>query len=197
MLVRRIAGLAALAAGVCWTVKAAAVLAGAGRPDYVAEFTPAAQGLAVAALSWAFACGPVARLVALGALGAGVAAAMAYVSAPEDFVYNVAMFLATMLVVAGLLLVGRALRKRESLGRRSRLPIRLGLWTVPLILTGGLLSSVNERLLELPVLLLGLAWTWLAAVLLIDRLTTPKQPRPGKATKAPAPRQRAATAPRR
>lgn len=168
--------MAAIAGGLAWAVKAGAVLAGGAQPDYLAESAPAAHGLALVALAWASGSGLMARAVALAALGSGAIAAWTYVSSPEHFVYNLAMFAATVLVVAGLVLVGRTVRKRGALGRWSALPARLGLWTLPLILAGGLLSSVHEWLLELPVLLLGLGWLWLGIVLLLGQARRGKGP---------------------
>lgn len=178
---RRLGGVAAVLGGLAWAVKAGSVLAGGAQPRYLAEFAPAAHGLALVAMAWALRCGPVARAVALAAFGTGAMAAWTYAATPEHWLYNLAMFAATVLVVVALVLVGRTVGRRAALGRWSRLPGRIGLSTLPLILAGGLLSSVDERLLELPVLLLGLAWLWLGIVLLLGEV------RQGKGQEGDAP----------
>ena len=40
-----------------------------------------------------------------------------------------------------------------------------GLATIPLLILGGALQAVNERLLELPIALLGLGWVMLGVAL--------------------------------
>lgn len=89
--------------------------------------------------------------------------------------------LATSLAwIAGLAGTGLATAELRVLTARSAsLPFRMALWSVPAFLAGGLLSTVDERLLELPVLVYGglfvvLAWQlWRA-----DPLTTPTGGRP-------------------
>ena len=173
--VRRSAGVAAVLAGLCWLVKSMAVLAAGTQPGLVFELAPALQTLAVAGLAFAFPAGAVRRTVALLALLAGMATAGLAVLMPGHVAVNVAILAATLLVLAALFLVGGAVHKQKVLGRWSRLPRRLAFWTVPLVLAGGLLSMVNERLLEVPLLLLGLGWLWLGGLLLAPRLRPPKE----------------------
>lgn len=178
---RRLAGLAAVLAGLCWLVKSVAVLAGASQPVFVFEFAPAFQSLAVAALALAFPAGAICRTVAVLALLAGMATAGLAVLMPEHVAVNVAILAATLLVLAALFLVGGVVRRQQVLGRWSRLPRRLAFWTVPLVLAGGLLSALNERLLEVPLLVLGLGWLWLGGLLSAPRV----RPRKARPTRRP------------
>jgi hypothetical protein len=64
--------------------------------------------------------------------------------------------------IVGLVLLGIAtLRVKAMPAPFSALPLVMGASAVPLILMGGILELVNERLFELPTVLLGLAWVLL------------------------------------
>ena len=66
---------------------------------------------------------------------------------------------------AALLLLGMAVRQtRVIAGRWQILPLALAVSAVPLMVIGGALESVSERLLEVPLLLLGIAWIGLGVV---------------------------------
>jgi hypothetical protein len=45
-----------------------------------------------------------------------------------------------------------------------------------LILAGGLLATINERLLEIPIVLVGLAWMLLGYSVLVVKSATVEQP---------------------
>ena len=49
--------------------------------------------------------------------------------------------------------------------RYADLPWAMGLSAIPLLIVGGALETISERLLELPVALLGLGWIALGAAL--------------------------------
>jgi hypothetical protein len=62
----------------------------------------------------------------------------------------------------GLVLLGIAtLRARAIPAPWSALPLVMGAGAVPLMLVGGVLGLVSERLFELPIVLLGFAWVLL------------------------------------
>jgi hypothetical protein len=62
----------------------------------------------------------------------------------------------------GLVLLGIAtLRVKAMPAPWSALPLVMGAGAVPLMLVGGILELVSERLVELPIVLLGLAWVLL------------------------------------
>ena len=65
-------------------------------------------------------------------------------------------FLATL---GSLLLLGVAVRRAGMLPRPwDLLPLALGAFTFPLIAIAGLLEGLNERLLEVPVIIVEAAW---------------------------------------
>ena len=62
----------------------------------------------------------------------------------------------------GLVLLGIAtLRVKAMPAPFSALPLLIGAGAVPLMLVGGTLELVDERLVELPIVLLGVAWVLL------------------------------------
>lgn len=64
--------------------------------------------------------------------------------------------------IAALIFLGIPTGRASSLpGRWRFLPLAMGIATFPLTAVGGALESINERLLELPLVVLGLAWMWM------------------------------------
>jgi hypothetical protein len=62
----------------------------------------------------------------------------------------------------GLVLLGIAtLRAKVMLAPWSALPLVMGVGAVPLMVVGGILELVSERLVEVPIVLLGFAWVLL------------------------------------
>lgn len=75
--------------------------------------------------------------------------------------------------VLALLTLGVAVRRTRTLPPGfASLPLAMGLAVVPLLIVGGLLESVSERLIELPIALLGLGWIGLGIAL----WSAPSQP---------------------
>lgn len=67
---------------------------------------------------------------------------------------------------AALLALGLAARRARVLAAPyTSLPWAMGLAAIPLLIVGGALEALNERLLELPIALLGLGWIALGAAL--------------------------------
>lgn len=168
------AGVAALLGGASWTIKAIAILSGGAQPALLFEVAPLAMGLALLGLAALPKVGPFARLSALFAGGLAVAAFATYLVMPAHWMFNLLFLAANLSVVVALWLVGGHVRRRDLLGARSRLPRRIALWTVPAMIAGGLIAEIDDRLLELPILLLGLAWCLLGIVCLGRRNQPPE-----------------------
>lgn len=67
---------------------------------------------------------------------------------------------------AALLALGLAARRAGALAAPfTSLPWAMGLGVIPLLIVGGALEAVSERLLELPIALLGLCWVALGAAM--------------------------------
>ena len=70
---------------------------------------------------------------------------------------------ATLLALVAL---GVAVRRTRTLARGfGLLPLTMGLAAVPLLIVGAALESVSERLIELPIAVLGLGWVGLGVAL--------------------------------
>ena len=79
-------------------------------------------------------------------------------------------------VVVGLIVIGVDTRRAPTpVGTAGKLALAIGLATIPAVLLGGLLAMINERLLEVPILLLACMWGWLGSVMLrADALPVPE-----------------------
>jgi hypothetical protein len=148
------AAVAALAGGGAWAVKAVAILATGDQPPVFFEAAPLAFAVALGGAVLGLQPAGRRRTAALVlATVAVVAAATALVSDVLGELLGAALAVSSLALVAGLLLLDRRLP-----------PLRpgwlLGLATVPSVLVGGLLAGLDERLLELPLLGLALAWLW-------------------------------------
>lgn len=147
-----------MVAGLCWTVKAVAILATGDQPALLFELAPLFMAIAVLVLGQQLPRGK-RRTICVGtatvALLAGVAVLAERVVPLPTVAYGIAMAGANLLILVGLVTAGL------SLGRRleARLPLVLGLVTVPALLVGGLAAELmGERALELPLVALGAAW---------------------------------------
>lgn len=142
--------------GAMWVVKGASILLTGVQPPVV--FEAALPFFAVALL------GLGARLGRLrGSLGnAGIA--VACVAAISAFI-ALATGWPPFIAIAGfgpflglILLGGATLRTRVFPSPWSALPLAVGLGGPLLILMGGILALIDERLLEVPILMIGFAW---------------------------------------
>ncbi len=86
-----------------------------------------------------------------------------------DVVYGIAMASANLMILGGLVVAGLSLRRRLD----ASLPLVLGLVTLPAVLAGGLAAiALGERVLEVPLVLLGALWVALGTLLLRGRYST-------------------------
>jgi hypothetical protein len=167
----RLAGLLAILGGLAWVIKGGAILLTGWQPPVLLEvgstlFLLALIGLAgriydAGALRPA---GLIAAWVGLAStLGLAVLALVRPDSLPDGsaFTFPGSLFylLSALGLLAALILLGLA-------GKRSGVPappwhnftLYMGIALLPLQLIGALLSLIGERLLEIPVVLFGLAW---------------------------------------
>jgi hypothetical protein len=170
---------AAVLAGACWVIKAAGILL---TGDQLPGAFEVAFLLFPVALVGLYAvigrrggrlamCGLVVAVTAeLSAVAVGVGRLLG----PDDWVprEETVTVLTPFIVLAGfgtyvaLLLLGLAVRRKQALpGRWWTLPLALAVSAAFLMLIGGALESLSERLLEIPILLLGAGWITLGAVL--------------------------------
>ena len=178
----RLAAAAAALGVLAWIVKALAILATGDQPPVLYETAPLL--FAVGLVGLRVLLGPAGATARMGGLAAWAAVLLALASlAPDagsassegDFS---PLVLATFLcILAGLVLLGLPARRRADLPRPARvLPLLLGLLTFPLTAVGGALSVLHERLLELPLVVLGVAWVVLAHSLWTSAASTQGAP---------------------
>ena len=161
-------GLAAVVGGLMWIVKGASILLTGDQPPFI--FEAAMPLLAVGVAGLGARLGERRRpLGTAGVVVAFVAAASAVVALLTG--------LAPFMVIAGfgpflgLILVGGAtLQARIFPSPWSALPLVIGLGgPVLVILAGGVLALINERLLEVPLVMVGAAWMLLGYSVLFVR----------------------------
>jgi len=169
---------AAVVGGACWVVKGAGILLTGQQPPFVFELAAGLFPLALVGLYAALGrrggrlavCGLVFALTAeVSAVLVGFGALLG----PDGWIprEETVTVLTPFIVLAGfgtlvaLLLLGIAVRRTRALPDRWRtLPLALALSAVPLMVSGGALEVVSERLLEVPIVLLGVAWIALGVV---------------------------------
>jgi hypothetical protein len=107
-------------------------------------------------------------VLALECIGA-IAATVAATTEIAGNLWGPSIAVAVLAVVAGLLLLDR--RRRPT----DRLAWWIGAVLLPAVLLGGVLTVVNERLLELPLAFIAALWIWLGGLLLRQASKAPSR----------------------
>ncbi|SDK49125.1 hypothetical protein SAMN05428985_104224 [Nocardioides sp. YR527] len=161
----RLGGVAALVGGLAWAVKGTVILGGGDQPPLLFEVAPMLFGVALLSIAYSTLPPSRRRTAALGLAAVSVIAGLvALVSELVGEVAGMALAISSIALLIGLLL----------LPRRGHPPAPLAWWigavTVPALLVGGILPELDERLLEVPLTCLGVAWIVLGWTALIDRV---------------------------
>ena len=179
LVVMRLAAGAALIGGTAWTLKAGVVLVTNDEPPVAFALGLVLFPFALLGL-WSLLGGAGKRAGQAGGVLAGVAAVCGVlalvvravggeaVEPSEDEVTLLTPFIAGAGIgtVLALIALGVAVRRTRSLAPGfASLPLVMGLAVFPLLAVGGALESVSERLLEVPIVLLGLGWVGLGIAL--------------------------------
>jgi len=154
MMMARIGGVAALLGGLAWFVKGVVILSGGDQPPFLFEVAPALFGIGL--LSLAHTALPPSRRRTAAIVLAGIVILAGLVAAVTEVVgevAGVAIATSSLALVVGLV----------TLDRHQRWPTPLAWWIgvamLPAVFVGGMLSEIDERLLEVPLVGLGVAWT--------------------------------------
>lgn len=150
--------------GAFWIVKGVAILLTGDQPRFLFEIAPIFFALGLIGLHTRLdGQGGSLATVGLGlAVTSGVLAIVGFVAtfpmtSSEDF--SPLIFGSFLAHLIGLVILGIATRRTRALpGRWRVLPLVMGVSIFPLLAVGGILESINERLLELPLVLIGLPW---------------------------------------
>lgn len=182
--VQRRAGWGAVMGGLCWLVKGCAILLTGVQPSYLFEAAPFFLGVGLWGLYLRLSPGQRGRAARAGAILALAAAVSAPVQlwaglfAPElvpreDTVTMVTPFV----VLAGLGVLAGAALLGVAVWRVGAIPLPWLPLSIPLVFVALMIASIfleglmgktllSGRLLEVPVVILGVAWMWLGAMIL-------------------------------
>lgn len=173
-------GVSALIGAALWFYKGIAILISGNQPDHAFEVAPFFFGVAALTLLYAVIGGIgrprwlVATLAWL-AVTAGVVAAVAHFAGQEDEFGDLAYLTNFVSILVLLFMIGGDIRRKKLLPKWSFTPLLLA-WELLLALpVGAALESIDERLLEIPLILAASGWTMLG----IAALSRSKHPSHG------------------
>jgi len=154
-------GVAALLGGLAWTLKGLVILAGGHQPPLLFEAAPALFGVGLLSIAYSVMVPSRRRTAALWlAAAASIAGLAALVSDLVGDVAGEALAISSLALLFGLLMLAR------SRPWPARLAWWIGVAMVPALVVGGMLSEIDERLLEIPLVFLGMAWMAVGAAML-------------------------------
>lgn len=141
--------------GMLWVFKGSAILLGHGQPDHAFEAAPLLFAVATLGLARLAPRGRARRVGTVLAVAAVLSCLVAAISSVRyGGVLGPDLGLGVLAMTVALVVVGWPLRRSDVGG----LPFTLGVGTIPAVPVGGALSVINERLLEVPIVLIGLVW---------------------------------------
>ena len=171
----RVGAGAALLGGGLWIAKGASILVTGYQPTLMFEVGSFAFPVALMGLDALLRqrepglsrAGGTAAAVAV-TIGLALTTILAVVDNPADAVTSLAAATMALATVVSLLLLGAACRRSHGLPAPwARLPWVMGVAIVPSVMViGGLLAAIHERLLELPIVAYGVAWVILGYAML-------------------------------
>jgi hypothetical protein len=166
----RIGGAAGLAGGLAWVIKGGAILAADDQPPLAFGIALPLFGLSLLGVAHLTLRGIRRRVVVTLAWLAVVTGLVALLSELLDKGWDVSIAASSLALLIGQL----------ALARSGRAPAPLAFWigvgTLPALAVGGALAEIDERLLEIPLVCVGLAWMLVGWVTLRNRDALPASP---------------------
>lgn len=163
-------GLAAMVGGVMWVVKGGSIMLTGEQPPLLFEAAMPLFAVGLLGLDARLGgrAGPLGKAGVLVAYASLASAVVAFVTSLTPFIAAAGFgpFLSLVLLGSG------TLQTRVFPSPWSVLPLAMGLGAPLLILVGGILALSNERLLEVPIVLVGLAWVLLGYSVLVVKGAT-------------------------
>lgn len=169
-------------------IKAGAILVTGDQPPVLFEVAPLFFALGVIGLArtlpvprgrLALSAQIVAVVAGLATLGSLVVTEGGTATSSEDD-FSALIFVGFIATIVALLMAGIATRRRPTLTSPWHLlPLVLSAGFIPLMAVGGALEAINERLLEVPLLLLGLGWALIGYATIARRQPESASPRMG------------------
>ncbi|HEY5882445.1 MAG TPA: hypothetical protein VIU11_26280 [Nakamurella sp.] len=164
-----LSGLAAFLGGAAWTVKGIVILAVGEQPPLLFEMGPPLFGVGLLGVASSTMPAGRRRTAALTLGAASFLAALVALVIDRAGEFNPALVVSSLSLLVGLLTVPR----------HAAWPAPLAWWIgfawVPAMLIGGVLSELDERLLEVPLTCLGIAWMTVGWALLRQPAVDPDQ----------------------
>jgi len=172
------AGVASAAGGACWVIKGMAILISGDQPPFLFEIAPVffLAGLMGLRARLGHRGG---RMANVGVAALGLAALLSLATwlllvaaddsraAGSEEEFQPTLLLAFLSLLTGLVLLGLVTRRTRALGDRwSILPLALVVAAPLIAIAGGALEAINERLLEVPLVLYGFGWMGLGYALI-------------------------------
>jgi hypothetical protein len=164
-------GVSALIGAALWIYKGIAILISGTQPDHAFEVAPFFFGVAAVTLLYAV-IGGIGRprwlvvTFAWLAVSAGVVAAVAHFAGQEDEFGDPAYLVNFLSILVLLFMIGGDIRRKKLLPRWSFTPSLLA-WELLLALpVGAALEGIDERLLEIPLIVAASGWTMLGIAVL-------------------------------
>jgi hypothetical protein len=164
-------GISSLIGAALWTYKGVAILVSGNQPDHAFEVAPFFFGVAAVTLLYAV-IGDIQRprwlLVTFGwlAVTAGAVAALAHFAGKEDEFGDLAYLVNFLSILVLLFMIGGDIRRNKLLPKWSFTPSVLA-WELLLALpVGAALEGINERLLEIPLVVAASGWVLLGIAVL-------------------------------
>lgn len=170
--------MAASLGGLCWIVKGALIMLTGEQPPFMFEIAPVFFALGAVGL-YVQLQGSGGRTALMGFCAALLSVLLAItdialyelglVGQATKETFSPTTFGSFVALIASLILLGIVHRRASILPPVWRsLPLALGILTFPLSLIGAVLETLDPRLFELPIVVLGVAWMLLGSVQLTD-----------------------------